>query len=62
MKLVVKEERCPKNHFCPVINVCPKQAIVQKSPFDAPLIEDENCSECGICTNYCAYGAITYTN
>lgn len=51
MNVVVIEELCPKNHFCSVINVCPGQAIKQNSPYSALVIEDENCTDCGLCTN-----------
>ena len=62
MKIIIKEELCPKNHSCPVISVCPEEAIIQNNPFSAPIIESENCADCGLCANYCAYGAITFKN
>ena len=49
--------RCPKNHFCPVIPVCPVGAISQSTPFSAPVIDDEKCIQCGKCTKYCGYRA-----
>ena len=49
----VISQYCPQNHPCPVVNVCPTGAIAQESPFTAPKIDDELCTECGLCTNYC---------
>jgi ferredoxin len=53
----VEASNCPQNHVCPVINVCPAQAISQKSIFNAPEIDGEICAECGICADFCGYGA-----
>jgi ferredoxin len=49
--------RCPQNHPCPVVRLCPTGAIGQKG-FAAPEIDMEKCIECGACTVSCAYGAI----
>ena len=49
----VEEEYCPKNHPCPVVNVCPYDAISQESPFTAPKVDEELCTDCGTCTIYC---------
>jgi len=48
---------CPKNHRCPIIRVCPAGAIVQDTIFDAPHIDKKKCTDCGLCTRYCGYGA-----
>ena len=29
MPLVVDKNRCPQNHRCPLISICPQQAISQ---------------------------------
>jgi len=44
---------CPQNHPCPVVNVCPMGAISQKDIYSAPEVDEELCTECGDCTNYC---------
>ena len=49
---------CPQNHLCPVISMCPKGAIKQQSPFQAPSIDNGKCTKCEACTYYCAFGAI----
>jgi Fe-S-cluster-containing hydrogenase component 2 len=45
-KLVVKIERCPQNHPCPSIRVCPAGALTQKG-FHAPEVDQEKCIKCG---------------
>ena len=54
---VVVKERCPQNHRCPMLNLCPVEAIIQEG-FDAPVILKEKCIECGICTDSCPYQAL----
>lgn len=49
----VHEEYCPANHPCPVVNVCSYGAITQETPFSAPKVDEELCTECGDCTMYC---------
>lgn len=51
-------ERCPQNHPCPVIRVCRFGAITQKGN-DAPVIDEEKCTECMLCVRYCGYGAFS---
>jgi ferredoxin len=53
----IEASRCPQNHVCPVIRVCPAGAITQKTPFSAPEIEESKCTKCGRCTKYCGYKA-----
>jgi ferredoxin len=49
----VREEYCPKNHRCPSLHRCPVGAIEQTSPYSAPTINEEKCTDCGICTTSC---------
>lgn len=56
MKIKVNESRCPKNHRCPAINVCPVGAIYQNG-FDAPIIDEDKCISCGKCVQMCPYSA-----
>jgi Fe-S-cluster-containing hydrogenase component 2 len=58
MKLVVNKERCPQNHRCPAIRVCPVGAIVQEG-FNAPKIIEDKCIKCGKCTKFCPMRALT---
>ena len=53
MGIVVLEEYCPKNHYCPVVKACPYNAIFQKHAYIAPDIDIQKCTSCGICTKQC---------
>ncbi|MGQ8336088.1 4Fe-4S binding protein [Sunxiuqinia sp. A32] len=56
-QIKIVEHLCPQNHFCPVVSVCHTGAIIQRSPFEAPAIDERKCTNCGRCTRFCAYGA-----
>jgi Fe-S-cluster-containing hydrogenase component 2 len=49
----VNEEFCPQNHKCPAQQHCPVGAIEQTNAFSAPSIDEEKCTDCGICTRVC---------
>ncbi len=49
----VLPERCPQNHPCPTVRVCPVHAITQQG-YGAPVIDEEKCTNCGKCTRFCA--------
>ena len=57
MKIQIVKHRCPQNHHCPAIQVCPVNAIIQGG-VSAPRIDDEKCINCGKCTLFCPSGAI----
>ena len=40
MPLVVDKNRCPQNHRCPLISICPQQAISQTG-FGLPRIDSD---------------------
>jgi len=50
----VREEYCPKNHRCPTVSYCPAGAINQKSPYSAPTVDQELCTDCGRCLQACS--------
>ena len=56
-ELHVVQERCPQNHPCPAIRVCPVGALSQ-SGFSAPVVDYELCVACGKCSEYCPMGAL----
>ena len=56
-KLYIRKERCPSNHPCPAIRVCPVGALSQNG-FDAPEINYDLCVACGKCSNFCPMGAL----
>nr|WP_320024923.1 4Fe-4S binding protein [uncultured Acetobacterium sp.] len=55
--LVVKKERCPQNHPCPSVDVCPVEALSQVG-FDAPVVDMDKCIKCGKCVKFCPMGAL----
>lgn len=56
-RLNVVVERCPKNHKCPAMAVCPVGAISQ-SGFNAPVVNEDKCIKCGKCSNFCPKKAL----
>lgn len=57
MPIVVDKDRCPQNHRCPLIDLCPRQAISQVG-FGLPQIDADKCIECGKCVRSCGMQAI----
>ncbi len=57
--ITVSQQRCPQNHPCPSVRVCPVGALKQKG-FSAPEVDEEKCIKCGKCVNYCPMGAIQF--
>jgi Fe-S-cluster-containing hydrogenase component 2 len=55
--LYVHKNRCPENHPCPAIRVCPAAALTQDR-YSAPVVDMEKCVSCGKCVRYCPMGAI----
>ncbi|MEG2002101.1 MAG: 4Fe-4S binding protein [Clostridia bacterium] len=55
--LVVHIEKCPQNHKCPAVKVCPVGALTQ-SGFDAPTVDLGKCVRCGKCSNFCPKKAL----
>ncbi len=57
MKITVNPQKCPQNHHCPSIAVCPKGAISQRDNDSLPEIDVEKCIVCGKCMKFCPKGA-----
>ena len=55
MSVEIIKERCPQNHPCPAIKVCPVDALTQKK-FNAPEVDEQLCTECGQCMEVCPMG------
>lgn len=58
MMPAVVEERCPQNHPCPCVSLCPVNALTQNG-FEAPTIDKDKCVDCGVCEDHCPYQALT---
>ena len=56
-KLVVIREKCPQNHKCPSVQVCPVDALVQDGN-KAPTVMEELCIKCGKCVEFCPRKAL----
>lgn len=57
MAISVVESRCPQNHPCPSIRVCPYGALSQQG-YGAPVVDVEKCTDCGKCVRSCPTGAL----
>jgi len=55
--LKIKKERCPQNHKCPAVKVCPVGALSQKE-FASPEIDYDKCIACGKCASVCPMNAL----
>ncbi len=55
--LTVKTDRCPQNHPCPSVRVCPVGALSQEG-FKAPAVDLNKCIKCGKCANFCPMRAL----
>jgi len=55
--LTVNSRKCPQNHTCPSVKVCPVGAISQEG-YGLPVIDNEKCIKCMKCTKFCPMKAI----
>lgn len=55
--LTVNKTRCPQNHRCPSIKVCPVGALTQTG-YSAPIVDQDKCVHCGKCVKFCPMRAI----
>jgi ferredoxin len=60
MSLTVDKRLCPQNHRCPMLRICPSEAISQDG-YGLPVIDESKCTECGKCTKYCPTRAVMKT-
>ena len=52
----VNPKKCPQNHPCPAIRVCPTKAISQQG-YGLPQVDDNKCTNCGKCVSFCPMNA-----
>lgn len=57
MVLEINPLRCPQNHLCPMIAICPAEAITQTGNA-LPQIDPAKCIECGTCVEVCGRRAV----
>lgn len=57
MQIIVDEKRCPQNHPCPSVRVCPVGALKQNG-FNAPTVDYEKCTKCKKCVMFSPMRAI----
>ena len=55
--LVVIKEKCPQNHKCPSVRVCPVGALMQEGN-DAPIVNQDKCIKCSKCVVFCPKKAL----
>lgn len=58
MAITINPTICPQNHRCPLLRECPEGAITQDGYDGLPVIDETKCTECGICLQACAIGAV----
>jgi Fe-S-cluster-containing hydrogenase component 2 len=56
--LVINKKRCPQNHPCPAVRVCPVGALKQTG-YKAPTVNADQCIKCGKCVNFCPMRALS---
>lgn len=57
MRIVVNQQKCPQNHQCPSMAICPKGAISQEDIYALPVVDEQKCIVCGKCMRFCPKGA-----
>jgi ferredoxin len=57
MRIIVNAQKCPQDHRCPSMAVCPKGAITQKDIHSLPVVDETKCITCGKCIRFCPKGA-----
>lgn len=57
-KLILDVQKCPANHSCPAVKICPMDALHQAGSNHAPEINYNLCVACGACTRVCGKQAL----
>lgn len=59
-ELGVDLSKCPQNHPCPSVPICPTNALSQQG-YAAPDIDHGACVSCGKCVAYCPKNALVFS-
>jgi len=54
----IKQNTCDRSPFCPVKRICPQKALKRNGFFGHLEIDEEKCTGCGTCIQYCPHGAV----
>ncbi|MGI6498387.1 MAG: 4Fe-4S binding protein [Oscillospiraceae bacterium] len=57
MKMIVNKDKCPQDHKCPAMKVCPKNAITQADIYSLPKVDPDLCILCKKCMQFCPKNA-----
>ena len=57
--VTVNTARCPQDHKCPALAVCPVGALSQEE-YSAPVVDTDKCINCKKCVHTCPLGALEY--
>ena len=49
MKKIIVNNNCVKGHTCPVVNICPSNAITHNNINELPKVNNDKCTLCGKC-------------
>lgn len=58
MPIILDINLCPRNHECPLVAICPVEAISQQED-GLPIFDADICIECGVCVQECGKGAVS---
>ena len=58
MILQVDPQRCKRCQTCKLEEGCLAQVVERPNPNESPVIDEERCYSCGLCTLMCRHGAV----
>lgn len=58
MKIKIDKNKCPQNHPCPSVQICPAGALIQNG-YAAPTVDEDKCIKCKKCVKFCPMNAIS---
>jgi len=55
--IVIDPRICPQDHECPLVRICPTEAISQEK-VELPKVDQKKCIECMACVKKCPLKAV----